>query len=235
MNIIKLLIKQPKDKKLIKLKMYKTLQILIYSYFSNSCPDVQPMERFNTSEYIRSTWYIQQQQITGYQPENALYCVAQTLNETNTHVPFFNGSVLSVYNYGRVGGVNGTLENRNNFTLCARQVNESDPARIVNAPCFFPNILAGPYWVIAAGPQSDFYEWAIVSGGAPNVRYPDGNCSTRLEGTNGSGLWLFTRSQNGTQYVPIMRNVLLNLGYTTSQLLNVTQQGCNYTGAFIKN
>ena len=96
-------------------------------------------------------------------------------------------------------------------------------------------MLAGPYWVIAAGPLPDFYEWVIVSGGAPTVRYPDGNCSTSLEGTNGSGLWLFTRSQNGTKYVPIMRDVLLNLGYTTSQLLNVTQQGCNYTGAFIKH
>ena len=214
--------------------MYKTLQILLYSYFSNSCPNVQPMLDFNTTEYIRATWFIQQQQITGYQPRDSLYCVAQTLNETNTRVPFFNGSVLSVYNYGRVGGVNGTLENKNNFTLCARQVNQSDPARIVNAPCFLPNIFAGPYWVIAAGPRPDFYEWAIVSGGPPTVKYQDGNCSTSLEGTNGSGLWLFTRKLNGTRFVPTMRSTLLDLGYTTSQLLNVTQDGCDYSKAYIK-
>ena len=24
---------------------------------------------------------------------------------------------------------------------------------IVNAPCFLPNALAGPYWVVAAGPR----------------------------------------------------------------------------------
>ena len=86
----------------------------------------------------------------------------------------------------------------------------------------------------SAGPRSDFYEWAIVSGGPPTVRYQDGNCSTSLEGTNGSGLWLFTRKQNGYHYVNEMRNTLLNLGYTTSQLLNVTQEGCNYSKSFIK-
>ena len=74
--------------------MHKLIQILLHSYFSSSCPDVQPIEKFNTTEYIRSTWYIQQQQITGYQPEDTLYCVAQTLNETHTHVPFYNGYVL---------------------------------------------------------------------------------------------------------------------------------------------
>lgn len=214
--------------------MLNTIKIFLLSQFVNSCPRVEPMVGFNTSEYIRATWYIQQQQITGYQPKDALYCVAQTLNETNTRVPFFNGSVISVYNYGRVGGINGTLENKNNFTLCARQLNRTYPARIINAPCFLPNIFAGPYWVIGAGPRSDFYEWAIVSGGPPTVRYTDGNCSTSLEGTNGSGLWLFTRRKNGTDLIPLMRNYLLNLGYTTSQLLNVTQYGCNYSKSFIK-
>lgn len=210
------------------------LQILSTSISLNTCPHIQPMRNFNTTEYIRSTWYIQQQQITGYQPRESLYCVAQTLNETNKTVPFYEGSVISVYNYGRLNGVNGTSENPNNFTLCARQLNNSDPARIINAPCFLPNIFAGPYWVIAAGPTHDNYEWAIVSGGAPTIRYPDGNCSTSLTGTNGSGLWLFTRKQDGFNYVPLMRELLLNKGYTTSQLLNVTQSGCNYSDYFIK-
>ena len=65
------------------------------------------MNNFNTTEYIRQSWYIQQQQITGYQPNNTLYCVAQTLNTTYRTVPFFNGSVLSVYNYGNINSVNG--------------------------------------------------------------------------------------------------------------------------------
>lgn len=202
-----------------------------------SCPNILPMADFNTTEYIRGTWYIQQQQITGYQPEESLYCVAQTLDLTNKTVPFYHGTVLSVYNYGNLYHVNGKQENEKNVTLCARQVNESDPARLLNAPCFLPNQFAGPYWVIAAGPYTDSYEWAIISGGPPNVRYPDGNCSTSLKGTNGSGLWLITRysvSELNTYYVSYMRSWLLNIGYTTSQLLDVDQFRCNYTGAYIK-
>lgn len=211
--------------------------MLSFLLLSISCPNIQPMNNFNTTEYIRQSWYIQQQQITGYQPNNTLYCVAQTLNTTNRTVPFFNGSVLSVYNYGNINSVNGPTENKNNFTLCARQTNASLPSSIINAPCFLPNILAGPYWVIAAGPESFNYTWAIVSGGPPTVQYSDGNCSTKLTGTNGSGLWLFSRYRNSTEAlddIRHMRFVLTNLGYTTSQLLNVTQTGCNYTGAYLK-
>ncbi len=205
--------------------------------FINTCPYVEPMSSLNTTEYLRSTWYIQQQQVTGYQPRETLYCVAQTLNESNRTVPFYDGSVISVFNYGRINGVNGTLENPNNFTLCARQTNSSNPAEIINAPCFLPNILAGQYWVLAAGPSSYNYSWAIVSGGPPTVRYADGNCSTKLTGTNGAGLWLFTREPFGEiadMFVSKMRYILRNIGYTTSLLINVTQRGCNYSEAFIK-
>lgn len=202
-----------------------------------SCPHVEPMSEFNTTEYIRASWFIQQQQITGYQQENTLYCVAQTLASEDKWVPFFNGPVLSVYNYANVDNVNGESQNKNNFTLCARQANESRSSDILNAPCFLPNLFAGPYWVIDAGPYSYHYEWAIVSGGQPTVQYPDGNCSTSEEGINGSGLWLFTRISNTDivdQYIHIMRDKLLNLGYSIKQLLNVTQKGCKYTGAFLK-
>lgn len=214
------------------------LLLNLISLTLSNCPNIQPMTEFNTSEYIRSTWFIQEQQITGYQPENSLYCVAQTLNLTNRTVPFFNGNVISVFNYGNLNQVNGQSENAGNFTLCARQTNTTDPARIINAPCFLPNILAGPYWVLAAGPRTDNYTWAIVSGGPPNVKYPDGNCSTSLSGTNGSGLWLFSRHRFGelADYtVRIMRDLLVNMGITLSQLMNVEQQGCNYKGAYIKN
>ena len=215
------------------------LQFLLPILLSqNQCPLVTPMDNFNTSEYIRATWFIQQQQITGYQPENTLYCVAQTLEATNRSVPFFNGPVLLVYNYGNINGVNGSSENKNNFTLCARQTNPSLPSEIINAPCFLPNALAGPYWVIAAGPTQSNYSWAIVSGGPPTVKYKDGNCSTKIQGTNGSGLWLFTRERYGTNadfYTRQMRNILLQKGYTTSLLLNVTQRNCSYNGSYIKS
>ena len=212
--------------------------ILLHSLLSLGCPTIRPMHNFNTTEYIRATWYIQQQQITGYQPNNTLYCVAQTLDKTNNTVPFFSGDVLSIYNYANVDRVNGAPLNVNNFTLCARQPNESLPSDILNGPCWLPNLFAGPYWVIDAGPSPSNYSWAIVSGGPPTVQYPDGNCSTSEKGVNGSGLWLFTRDnveENVAYYVNLMRESLKVLGYSVSQLLPVHQQGCNYSGAYIKS
>ena len=218
--------------------MINLIQTFIFPFLlDRTCPQIEPMIGFNTTEYIRSSWFIQQQQVTGYQPPEALNCVAQTINTTNHTVPFYNGTVLSVYNYGRVGGVNGTQENSRNFTLCARQVNESTPSRLINGLCFLPNIFAGPYWVLAAGPQSTNYSWAIVSGGSPNIRYPDGNCSTSLNGTNDSGLWLFTRERYGAiadRYVEQMRTWLISQGISVSQPMNVSQTGCNYNGSYLK-
>jgi hypothetical protein len=212
------------------------------SKFSNnsnpSCPLVSPMSNFNTTEYIRTSWYIQQQQVTTYQPNNTFFCVMQTLNSSSRTVPFFNGPVLDVYNYGNFDSVNGEQQNTMNFTLCARQFNQSMTSELLNAPCLLPNYFAGPYWVLAAGPTSSNYSWAIISGGPPTVRYPDGNCSTSEEGVNGSGLWLFTRERFGDNvdfYIHQMRNMLLNMGYTVSRLLNVSQVGCNYTGTYVKH
>jgi hypothetical protein len=209
------------------------------SLASGLCPTITPMANFNTTEYIRSTWYVQEQQLNGYQKNNTLNCVAQTLNESSTtHVPFFDGPVISVYNYANIDHVNGPSQNNGNFTLCARQYNASLPSELLNGPCWLPNYFAGPYWVIDAGPSSSNYSWAIISGGPPTVVYPDGNCSTSLTGINGSGLWLITRSNEYAhvqQYVGLMRESLMYFGYSISQLLRVNQSGCNYDGAFIKH
>ena len=209
------------------------------SLASGLCPTITPMADFNTTEYIRSTWYVQEQQLNGYQKNNTLNCVAQTLNETSTtHVPFFDGPVISVYNYATLDHVNGIPLNEDNFTLCARQYNASLPSELLNGPCWLPNYFAGPYWVIDAGPSSSNYSWAIISGGPPTVVYPDGNCSTSLSGINGSGLWLITRSndfEHVQHCVGLMRERLRSFGYSISQLLRVNQSGCNYDGAFIKH
>lgn len=217
--------------------MLNLLQTIIVPFFITPCPDIPPVPNFNTTEYLRASWFIQQQQVTGYQPLNALYCVAQTLNKTSQTVPLYDGPVISVYNYGRVGGVNGTRQNIKNVTLCARQYNESEPSRLLNAPCFIPNLLAGPYWVLAAGPVSNNYSWAIVSGGPPNIRYRDGNCSTTIRGTNGAGLWLFTRERFGSladKYVEFMRSWLVNHGITLSNLYPVVQENCDYSYSYLK-
>lgn len=210
----------------------------------SKCKTVSPASELNSTEYVRATWYIQQQQLTGYQAKEDLFCVAQTFDaDTTEKVPFYDGQVIAVYNYANLNEVNGANVNDQNGTiLCARQPDpEDDPARLINAPCFIPNILAGPYWVVAAGPQPTTdgsyvpMEWAIVSGGQPTVSYPDGGCTTKLTGTNGSGLWLFSRKPVAdAETIKTMLSTLQSLGYTTKELLPVAQAGCRYDGANIK-
>lgn len=204
----------------------------------HACKAVQPMpaKDFNTTEYLRASWYIQQQQITGYQKKEDLFCVVQTLALEGRKVPFGvgkTGQVVSVYNYATANSTSGAPVN-NNTILCARQLNpKTDPARIINAPCFIPDLLAGDYWTIAAGPDWNRYDWAIVSAGQPTVQYADG-CTTKLSGTNGAGLWLFSRKPVADPAdITHMRSLLTEMGYTLSQLLDVPQAGCNYDGAKI--
>merc|ERR1712224_1105690 len=74
-----------------------------------------------------------------------------------------------------------------NSVLCARQKDPNAPGELLVAPCFLPNIFAGPYWVLTVGEDADGdYEWTIVSGGQPTVQYPDG-CTTKKTGVSGSG------------------------------------------------
>lgn len=196
------------------------------------CPDVQPIPALDNDRFIEFSWFIQQQQINGYQPRESLFCLVQTLELEGREVPFFDGTVISVYNYGNMNEVNGPPSNDDNQTLCARQEDPADRARIINAPCFLPNVLAGPYWVVAADVVD--YEWAIVSGGAPTEVYDDG-CTTRLEGVNDAGLWLFSRTPVApAEQVEAMRAVLRNMGYTLQELLPVVQAGCRYEGARLK-
>lgn len=202
------------------------------------CPNVQLQTEppLNLTEYTRATWYVQRQQPNGYQKPSDLFCVAATYDITNkTSVPFYSGKVISVYNYANYNKTNGV--NLNNSTiLCARQANQNEPEKLLVAPCFLPNLLAGPYWVLAAGPTSDNYEWAVVIGGEPSVRVTNKTCTTKLSGINNSGLWIFSRKP--IICPSVLENIyglLHSRGISTEYLLDVQQEGCKYNGAFIKN
>lgn len=209
---------------------------------SNKCPDMsEKVVDLNLEEYLRASWYVQEQQIVDYQPVESNYCVSASYNiddKSKLRFSFFSGTVVSVYNYGNTGGVNGKAAN--DFTtddalvLCARVPDAKQPGKLLVAPCFLPNWLAGDYWVIAAGPSRDNYEWAIVSGGNPTVEYADG-CTTKTKGTNGAGLWLFTRDPNpDPKVVQHMRDILVDYGYSLQELNKVTQTGCKYEGHYVK-
>ena len=120
---------------------------------ADECPAVTTVgsANFNLTEYVRKSWYIQAQQVESYQPLDSLYCVTATYDLDGATVPFFRGTVVTVYNYGNKGAVNGPNVNKNNMTLCARATNASDTSRLAVAPCFLPNLAAGPYWLLGVG------------------------------------------------------------------------------------
>lgn len=93
---------------------------------------------------------------------------------------------------------------------------------------FLTKLLGGDYWILDAGPESNNYEYAIVIGGQPNVRYTDG-CTTKTNKVNNAGLWLFTKEPTPpNSIIDYMLNKLKILGISKSQLNNVTQKGCLY-------
>jgi len=203
------------------------------------CPGVDPVADFNISEYVRASWYVQQQQVTSYQSEDQLECVVATydMKESDffSQPPFFHGQFLAVYNYyagGRPTLDDGEPVNR----LCGSVLHPDKPSELVVAPCFLtPSIFGSPYWVVGLGKSDDGneYEWALVSGGNPIVKYDDG-CTTR-SGYFNSGLWILSRERILSEsQLQDARAMLEDMGYTLSQLKPVNQTGCSYAGAYLK-
>lgn len=217
----------------------KTLLALftIASTSAQKCPTVKTVgsTNFNLTEWVRKSWFIQEQQVVDYQPLSSFYCTVATYNLEGATVPFFHGTVATVYNYANKDKVNGPNQNQNNMTLCARALNEDDASKLAVAPCFLPNILSGPYWVIAIlEAESGEYEAAAVIGGNPTVEWADG-CTTKETGTNGAGLWLFSRDRIAPKAtIAKLHEMLAAQGVARSRLHPVAHDGCVYDGAVLK-
>jgi apolipoprotein D and lipocalin family protein len=204
------------------------------------CLPIATQGSFNLTEWVRASWFIQEQQLNGFQQPEDLYCVLATYELEGRTVPLFDGTVVSVYNYQNRGAVNGPGSDPEMEPLCARLIDPERPSdSIINAPCFLPNALAGPYWVVAAGPSPERYEWGIVSAGPPTVPAPEGEagCTTSETGVNDSGLWLFhRRAIISEQELEDIRTVARMNGFTTSRLRAVLQEDpetgerCEYVG-----
>lgn len=209
--------------------------VCFFAQVFSDCPVIKPLAGLNTTEFIRASWYVQQQQVNGYQNETDLNCVLATYTSDHNWCPLCSGTIIGVHNYQNVGGININPEGPQ-VSLCARQPDSKTTGELLVAPCFLPNLAAGPYWVIAVGQDTNgHYTWAVVSGGSPTQQYDDG-CTTKETGVNGSGLWIFTREPTGNSiYLASARQQLVDLGYTLQRLKDVTQAGCKYDGALIKD
>jgi len=201
------------------------------------CPDVQPLQHLNLTEYTRASWYVQEQQVNSYQNEDQLQCVVATYDAGLSSFwelpPFYDGKLLSVYNY--YDGGRPTLDGDGKPTgrLCASLPDSSEKSKLAVAPCFLPTFFGGKYWVIGVGTTATEYEWAIISGGSPTNRYDDG-CTTGT-GYFDSGLWIFSRTPTlPDDKLAKAKELLKHLGYTLSLLKPVRQSDCSYQGAYIK-
>lgn len=173
-----------------------------------------------------------------FQPANELYCVRAEYVPLDAANPL--GGVL-VKNYANRGKVNGppvgTSGAAGGSSIPGRFIgvvpDPSVPSKLSvgfalgqsNTP-----VMGAPYWVVAVGPQ---YEWAIITGGAPNTPGTNG-CTTSgpMGSTLGnSGFWFFSRKPVDPVGTAAMEAEATRLGLDTSVLLNVEQQGCTYQGA----
>merc|ERR1740130_434114 len=216
-----------------------------------TCSHLEVQQDFNVTEYLRASWYVQKQQKNGYQPASRLNCVVATYNTTvfgtPAKVPFFSGEVFSVFNDCHQDKKDGPV--CHNFTspdfkpafgnpLCGRIVDKKDPAKIQVAPCKLPNILSGDYWVAAAGPTPDNYEYALVIAGQPTVQLSDG-CTTPDTCTNPAefncGMWMFTRQPVAeADVMKMLMDAAKQKNISTQKLIDVDQRGCSYDGMAIK-
>mmetsp|Transcript_42278 Transcript_42278/g.88331 ORF Transcript_42278/g.88331 Transcript_42278/m.88331 type:complete len:360 (-) Transcript_42278:229-1308(-) len=165
------------------------------------CPPAgfETVNNFDLDSFISKRWYIQQQMETKYLPKSQNRCVyaEYKLEPKKT----LRRGCSQPCRGSRAPKARGKLE---------------------VAPCFLPSAFAGPYWVV------DYDEgagYALISGGAPTVQ-ADGGCKTG-SGTNGSGLWIFTREQKRDEaLVQKVRAIAAKKGFDLSVLNDVDQSDC---------
>jgi len=201
---------------------------------ARDCPAVTPQQNFNLTEYVEGgKWYIQQQMAVSYLPASQNYCVTAQYSYTDA-----SKTAAHVHNYANQDAVNGKVYDSDKQLgilggICADVADPAQPAKLSVGPCNLPSWLPGargPYWVLAAGPSADNYEWALISGGQPTHR-ATGGCRTG-SGVNDSGLWIFTRKAERDQaVVDKLRDLAQDMGFDVSVLNDVQQAGCTYKPA----
>eukprot|EP00913_Durusdinium_trenchii_P026564 g24922.t1 len=205
---------------------------------TSSCPpkDFETVKDFDLDSFISKRWYIQQQMPVKYLPASQNRCVYAEYQlqkksfwgydawRDDVHV----SQDVSVHNHAEEVAAPHTAHDSGK-TLCAKVVDKSR-GKLEVAPCFLPTALAGPYWVL------DYNEaegYALISGGAPKEA-AEGGCRTGTglllgyappwrwsvsQGTNGSGLWIFTRQQKRDEaLVQKVRSIAQQKGFDLSVL-----------------
>ncbi len=137
-----------------------------------------------------------------------------------------NPNRVAVHNYANVDAVNNDPREAN---LCASVTNPvNDGGRLAVGPCFLPQFLYGPYFIVA---YNEAEGYALISGGSPTIPTKNGLCATGT-GFNNAGLWIFSRSNvRDEALIQKVRGIARDKGFDPDVLQDVTHVGCTYPSA----
>ncbi|KAK9759142.1 hypothetical protein K7432_017805 [Basidiobolus ranarum] len=211
--------------------MKSTIQYLLiqtlaaYSALACAPPTACPPEGFNSlttfnlTEYTSAPWYVQQQKTLSYQPLSDLYCVQAVYK-------VINDSEVEVNNYSNTNGTNASPSST--AQLRAFIPDSQVKSKLKVGPKGAPIEAYSDYWVLAAGPREDHYEWALISGGVPKKRADNGFCDNE-DTYNNAGLWIFYRKPIASpKVIHKVRKIAQEKGWDLRKLKPVIQKGCKY-------
>lgn len=112
---------------------------------------------------------------------------------------------------------------------------KSTPDILARPPMPGQQRVAGPYWIVAAGPSKTpalGYDWAIITGGAPSQATENDACVP--PSATDDGVWLFSRTPVAPAAdMAAMMAAAKALRIDTAALVPVKQTGCTYAGASV--
>lgn len=204
------------------------------------CPPVayDAVKELDLDRFVDERWYSLKQLPVVFQPEKQFNCVfADYSKNTRKSIGCLIAGCddpvsINVYNSARDGSTSGRIVSINFKATIPDPINE--PAKANIGARLQPNFTrrGTNYWVVAVGnfndlpglaaePDSEFYQYAIITAGPPKSEGANGKCFSS------NGMWLFSRSispPDGT--LAALDNIAAGLGIDVDAMRIVNQLNC---------
>ena len=207
-------------------------------------PEFDAVDTLDLNKFVGDRWYSIRQLPVSFQPEDqfncvyAQYSILETPYTTRCRIlGCTDPDSITVFNSARAGSTSGRPVSVK-FRAIVPDIN-IEPAKANVGPRVIPNFVRGSrtnYWVVAVGtykellpalttePESEQYEWAIITTGLPGSIGED---TTKC--FSDGGMWFFSREAiPPIGYVEAMTTIATSLGLDTTVLLPVNHDGCEY-------
>lgn len=195
------------------------------------CPPIRVLPNFDSQAleaYTSATWYVHEQAVTTYLPEENNNCATAEYEIMNRKT--FWGYTIRVRNSAK----NADGDEFGGRLYAFQSDPDTEPAKLNVAPGFLPKWFAGPYWILDYQETQNGQEgYALIVGGQPNVRTENGCKTNNRWITSSGGLWIFTRSPvRNEELVTMVKNKAQNEFGLDVTILNpvdhTNQQLCGY-------